>query len=219
MSKPPANDSCAERLVRQPGQTSAWNEAWRGFYEQFAETIIAYARRRGLDADSARDVLQEVMATVIYSQHGKVAGYRPESGAFRAWIWGVIRHRLQEAFRRLGETPLPAPREADGEERTDDGGDGMDPPPDYAEMEERQWELSILDAAMKRAQARVGAQNFAIFISLLKEDAAPEDLARKTGITRNNIDAIKHRCKNMVIIEARHIREEWECLRQLKVKL
>jgi RNA polymerase sigma factor (sigma-70 family) len=218
MNETTANDSCAEGLVRQPGQTSAWNESWRRFYDQFAETITAFARRRGLDANSAQDVLQEVMATVIYSHNGKAAGYRPESGAFQAWIWGVIRHRVPEAFRRLGRTHPPAPLELDGEERNDDGHEGVDQPPGYAEIEERQWELSILDAAMERARARVGAQSFAIFTALLKEDACPEELAQKTGLTRKNIDATKHRCKNMVISEVRHIREEWECLRQPKVK-
>jgi len=204
----------AEKLVHVKGHTKTWNENWRQLYDEFRDVVIAYSRRRGLDENSADDVLQEVMSTVIASQHGMVKGYDPGKGNFKAWLWGVINHRVREVRRRASKTPpLPQPKKED-EEPQDDGRYGAVEPPDYARLEEETWQHAILDAAVKRAEARVGQEQFAIFLALLKEEASPMELAERTGRTRNNIDAIKHQCKEMVITEATRILREWELLRQ-----
>lgn len=220
MSEGMAPEVNAEALAYKTGHTKTWNETWRQLYDQFGGAIMAYARRRGLDESSAQDVLQEVMATVIRSQNGEAKGYDQKGGVFQAWLWGVIRHRLLEAFRRAHKTPPFEPEQnADGEEAGNRGQLGAVLPPDYTEKEEEEWQRAILDAAMESVRARVGPQTFAIFTALLNETASHDELAKETGNTRNNIDAIKHRCKNMVIKEARKIRGEWELLRQPGIAL
>jgi RNA polymerase sigma factor (sigma-70 family) len=220
MSEAGFKELAADGLAYKPGHTKTWNEAWRELYEQLGDTIIAYGRRRGLDEKLAEDVLQEVMATIIRSQHGRAKGYDQSGGAFQAWLWGVIRHRVLEAFRRAGKTPLyTLSQNDDSEDLDEDGRHGCELPPDYSEKEEQEWQRAILDAAMERVRARVDAATFAVFVASLKEEASPDELAMHAGMTRNNVDAIKHRCKKMLIEEAQKIRAEWELLRKPKIKL
>src|SRR4051795_13351137 len=86
----------------QPGETTAWNAAWCSIYEHFADAILVYAKRRGLDDHSAEDVLQEVMTTLIRCQHGQEAQRDKSAVSFQSWLWGVIRNRVSMMRRQSG---------------------------------------------------------------------------------------------------------------------
>jgi RNA polymerase sigma factor (sigma-70 family) len=200
-----------------PGQTASWNNSWSRFYEHFQGVILAYARKQGLNEHSARDVVQEVMVTLIRAQRGQAAGYDPRKGNYRSWLWGVIHHRM-DSVRRLDRKQDPRdPQPVQDVE--DAGGTGRmpvvsDPERAADELEARNWERAILEAAMEQVRASAPVEKFAIFTALLQEESSPEELAREHGLSRNNIDAIKHRYKNKVIEQARVTRAEWEQLRE-----
>jgi RNA polymerase sigma-70 factor (ECF subfamily) len=65
--------------------------------------IYRWCRRAKLQPEDAADVVQEVLAAVAKS----VGAYQPleSGGGFRAWLWGITRHRLLDFFRRLRDTP------------------------------------------------------------------------------------------------------------------
>jgi hypothetical protein len=49
---------------------------------------------------------------------------------------------------------------------------------------------------------------------LLQEKAKPAELATRTGRTRNNIDAINHQCKKLVIEEGNKLLNAWKKLEE-----
>jgi RNA polymerase sigma factor (sigma-70 family) len=205
-------------LTRVPGRTAAWNHSWSRLYERFGGVILAYARKRGLDDDSAKDVLQEVMVALMRGQQEQAAGYDPKKGTYQQWLWGVIRNRVRSEFRKRVKLEPVDPQS--GCEGDDGGGVGnlpavSEPAPVCEEMDDEGWEQAILEAALKRVHGSAPAEKFAIFTALLQEDSSPEELAKHYGITRNNVDAIKHRYKNKVIEEAQAIRAEWVQLRKI----
>lgn len=196
-----------------PGATTNWNNNWREIYEQFGPAILAYARRGGMNAHSAEDVLQEVMTTVIRCQHQPAAGYNPRLGSFQAWLWGVIRNRVR-SVRRQDQKQVPAP------DATAPGYDFRklqlpNEPPVCDELErteEGHWQQALLAAAMRRMQQRVTTRNFTIYQALLQEKSNTRELALHYKLEPNAIYAIKHRCEEILLSEARALLQAWERL-------
>lgn len=220
MSELDANNPPLEPAPYTPGATTIWNNSWRHIYDHFANAILAYARRRGLNDHSAEDVLQEVMTTLIRCQYGQAAGYDRNAGSFQAWLWVVIRNRVHEIRRKGGkEIPLSPIRATDGETGTGDGlPEVPQPPPDFEQREDDEWQHALLAAALRKTQQRVEPDNFAIYTALLEEKATPAELSQTFGKELNAIYAVKHRCDKILVDEARLIREAWEQLHQKPIR-
>jgi RNA polymerase sigma-70 factor (ECF subfamily) len=66
--------------------------AWREFVELYAPLVYGYARKQGLQDADAADLSQEVLGAVAGSV-GRLE-YDPCRGAFRNWLFTVVRRRL-----------------------------------------------------------------------------------------------------------------------------
>jgi DNA-directed RNA polymerase specialized sigma24 family protein len=149
------------------------------------------------------------MITLLRSQHGQTAGYDSRQGSFESWLWGVVRNRVKAERRRNTKEILIAPVQ-----ETRDGDPvhappvPSEPPSDFGKAESEQERQAVRVAALQRVRQRVKPETFAIYADLLEESETPEALARKHGKTVNNIYAIKHRCEELLLKEARSIRNE-----------
>jgi len=212
--RPCKDHTAVEPPLYIPGRTTAWDNRWRDLFDHFGQAIMAYARGCGLNEHSAEDALQEVMTTLIRCQHGQEPGWNPKAGSFQAWLWGVIRNRVRSVRRQDAKEP-PAPalstRDANGqkEAKLDDL---AQPPENFEALDEERWQRALLAAALRSVQARVTAENFAIYIALLRERATPEELSRTYGKQPNAIYAVKHRCEKILALEAKQLRAAWEQL-------
>jgi RNA polymerase sigma-70 factor (ECF subfamily) len=71
----------------------ARNEAaWREFVDLYGPLVYNYARKQGLQDADAADLSQDVLLTVATAV-GRLE-YDPRRGAFRNWLFTVIRHKL-----------------------------------------------------------------------------------------------------------------------------
>lgn len=72
-------------------------DAFSTLYDRLAPRALALARVI-LNADPSRsqDAVQEGLLSVWRSRHG----YRPEAGDVHAWVFGIVRHRAIDAYRR-----------------------------------------------------------------------------------------------------------------------
>jgi len=84
---PPTRASLLVRL-RDPRDECAWKE----FIDLYAPLIYGYLRKQGLQDADAADLSQEVLTAVA----GAVGGleYDPQRGAFRNWLFTVVRRKL-----------------------------------------------------------------------------------------------------------------------------
>jgi RNA polymerase sigma-70 factor (ECF subfamily) len=89
---PPTRVSLLLRL-RDPHDGVAWDE----FVDLYAPLVYAYARKQGLQDADAADVSQEVLVAVAGAV-GRLE-YDPSRGAFRNWLFTVVRRKLL-AWRR-----------------------------------------------------------------------------------------------------------------------
>ncbi len=82
------------------------------FYDRFERDVLAFFMRATGRAELAADLAAEVFAEALAS----VGSYRPELGNASAWLFGIARHELSDAWRRgqvedrarkqLGMSPL-----------------------------------------------------------------------------------------------------------------
>ncbi|MBU0637971.1 MAG: sigma-70 family RNA polymerase sigma factor [Planctomycetes bacterium] len=97
--------------------------AWREFHDRYGELINRFARRRGLQAADADDVVQDVLLALSQAMPG--FQYDPSKGKFRAYLKTVtLRVILKRRRQKHGEVDLgdieqavhAAAADTDGEE-------------------------------------------------------------------------------------------------------
>src|SRR5580658_1125553 len=109
----------ASLLVRIQDPRDA--DAWRQFFDLYAQVVYGFARRRGLQDADAADLMQDVLRSVS-SAIGRL-NYDPAKGTFRGWLYSVTRNKIYNfldkerhhthgsgdsgAHRRLDELPAP----------------------------------------------------------------------------------------------------------------
>jgi RNA polymerase sigma-70 factor, ECF subfamily len=75
------------------------NEAWNRLVEVWNPIIYRWCRKRGLQADDAEDVTQEVLLQVCQ----KVREFKHES--FTGWISTITKHKVDDRFRNAAQRP------------------------------------------------------------------------------------------------------------------
>src|SRR5258708_481729 len=105
---PPTRASLLVRL-----RDSRDEAAWRQFVELYAPLVYGYARKQGLQDADAADLSQEVLGSVA----GAVGqlDYDPAKGAFRNWLFTVVRRKLSTWRRGRRNDPTGRP-DASGSE-------------------------------------------------------------------------------------------------------
>jgi RNA polymerase sigma factor (sigma-70 family) len=84
---PPTRASLLLRL-RDPRNESAWTE----FVDLYAPLVYGFARKQGLQDADAADLSQDVLSAVAGAV-GRLE-YDPARGAFRNWLFTVVRRKL-----------------------------------------------------------------------------------------------------------------------------
>ncbi|HJT78164.1 MAG TPA: sigma-70 family RNA polymerase sigma factor [Gemmataceae bacterium] len=92
---PPTRASLLVRL-RDPRDEAAW----RQFVDLYTPLVYRYARKQGLQDADAADLTQEVLGAVA-GAIGRL-DYDPARGAFRNWLFTVVRHKLSNWRRAQG---------------------------------------------------------------------------------------------------------------------
>src|SRR5713226_3788750 len=92
---PPTRTTLLVRL-RDLGDEAAWKE----FIALYGPLVYGYARKQGLQDADAADLSQEVLGAVAGAV-GRLE-YDPSRGAFRNWLFTVVRRKLSDWRAALG---------------------------------------------------------------------------------------------------------------------
>lgn len=76
--------------------TAEQPEAFGVFYDRFERQVLAFFYRATGRADVAADLTAEVFAAALQSSFR----YSPKLGSARAWLFGIARHQLADAWQR-----------------------------------------------------------------------------------------------------------------------
>lgn len=84
--------------ARRGDATESARGALASLCEAYWYPIYAYVRRRGYDAEDARDLTQGFLMRLL--EKGFFPGARPEHGKFRSYLLGALKHFLANQWDR-----------------------------------------------------------------------------------------------------------------------
>ena len=167
---PPTRASLLVRL-RDPRDESAWRE----FIDLYAPLIYGYLRKQGLQDADAADLSQDVL-TAVAGAIGRLE-YDPQRGAFRNWLFTVVRRKLL-TWRR-GEKIRPHGGDATlGENFLE-----QCPTPDQTDSTwETEWERSRFAWACEQVRANVTDTTWQAFWRTAMDGQSSKQVAADLGL-------------------------------------
>jgi len=154
------------------------NQSWEDFHRIYHPLIFGAAISSGLTEEEAQDAAQDTIVAVAKSI--KKFKYDPEQCTFKTWLHSITKRQVANQFRkRQDKTPLPT----DGEDAAvlndlpDPAGQALD------EKWEREWEETLLKAAIHRVKGRTSPKPFAIYDYHVLQRHSVRETARSLGVT------------------------------------
>jgi len=146
--------------------------------------VYSWCRRRGLQAEDAADVLQDVFRSVS----GSINDFKPApNGSFRGWLWRITCNRLLDFFRRRQRQPS-ALGGSDAQQRWAD----LAEVPDASEAGAGA-SGDLVRRVLAFIQPDFSEASWQAFVRVVMEDQRPEDVARDLGMTPNAVYIAKSR--------------------------
>jgi RNA polymerase sigma-70 factor (ECF subfamily) len=96
-SREAADDAVAARWA------AGDDAALRLAYDQFGTLIFTFCSRALADRGAAADCTQETFLSAWQSREG----YKPERGSLAAWLMGIARYKVLDAYRAAPRVPVP----------------------------------------------------------------------------------------------------------------
>ncbi len=181
-------------------------EGWREFFETYWRLIYSVARRAGLTEAEAQDVVQETLVVVAKQMPG--FRYDPSRGSFKAWLHTVIRGRLSRHWRKARTHPsvTPRPEFPEGEGTPED----VDPSAvsEFEASWQTEWEQNLLDAAVRRVQAKVSPRQYLLFSLAVLKQVPTATIRERYDASLPQVYLAKHRVGRLLKLEIARLKAE-----------
>ena len=183
-------------------------EGWREFYDTYGDLIYRVARASNLTESEAQDVVQDTLVEVAKRMKG--FKYDPAIGSFRAWLLNLVRWRIKDRVRKHKKHEAGrAHTRTDATNRTGLLASVPDPASlDLDESWDREWERSVMEAAIERVKRKIPASQYQIFDLYVRKDWPVSKVAKALAVTENQIYLAKSRVSKAIVEEARHLEEK-----------
>lgn len=168
-------------------------QGWRDFFERYAPAVYRVARRRGLRAADADDIVQQTMMAV--SAHIGDFCYDRDRGKFRQWVRTVAGNKIHDLLRRHQS------REGScGHVRLDAGGPDL---PDKTAGWETEWQVQDMLFCLDRVRDEIAPGRYEAFTRYVLEGHSAQETADSLGMTVNHV----YVTRTMVIQRIRRLME------------
>jgi RNA polymerase sigma-70 factor (ECF subfamily) len=172
MAEIPATRASLLVRLRDPRDGAAWGE----FVDLYAPLLYGYLRKQGLQDADAVDLSQDVLGAVAGAV-GRLE-YDPSRGAFRNWLFTVVRRKLSNWRRAQRNRPDGA---ADRESHRILK---QLPAPEAAEAEwEAEWQRRLFAWACEQVRPDVTETTWQAFWRTAIDDQPGKQVAADLGLT------------------------------------
>ena len=158
--------------------------SWSEFRDRYAPVIVGFARKAGLSADDASDVLQDVL--LAFFRVSPNFEYDPQKGRFRGYLKRATLNVIRRRWRHGPSIHL----------EVDPADDGTN---DEESHWEQEWDARIMQRALDEARSHVDARTFEAFELYAERGVPAEEVAERLGISVNSV----HQAKSRVVRAAR----------------
>ncbi len=169
--------------------------------EVYWQPVYFFVRRRGHDADAARDLTQEFFCRLL--EKGGLADASPERGRFRTYLLGAVKFFLSDEADRAhaqkrggGRAPLSldfarAESQYAIEPKTSEPADAL---------LNRMWARELVDRALARLERQLADEGRATIFAVLRLSLAPNqpsyaEIAKALGISEADVTNHLHRAR------------------------
>jgi RNA polymerase sigma-70 factor (ECF subfamily) len=157
-------------------------EAWRRLVALYGPLVYGWCRRRGLDAEAAADVGQEVFLAVFRGLDG-FRRQRP-GDSFRGWLHGIAAHKVADYGRRQAKAPDAAGGSAAQRQLAEVLADeGTTSASGTAPSET----AALLHRALALVRGEFEERTWQAFWRVTVEGQAPAEVARALGLSVNAV--------------------------------
>ena len=208
MSDQPANESLLPTRQSLLSRLRDWEDqaGWAEFFETYWRLIYGVARRAGLSDAEAQDVVQDTLVVVAKQMPG--FRYDPARGSFKAWLHTVIRSRLSRHWRKARARPAVATGGGIGLEAGTEPEADLAAPPEFEAEWQREWEHNLLEAALRRVQAKVSSRQFLLFSLAVLREVPVATIRRQFDASLAQVYLAKHRVGKLLRAEVARMRKE-----------
>lgn len=182
------SESLLIRAANKKDQSS-----WREFYGLYAPLIRRHARRCGLSANDADDVVQECM--FAFTKALPRIRYDRSKGRFRSYVKRMVHNRISNRLRRRRPRLLRS-------------GALADVPANSGEIQaewDREWQQAHLEYCLKRVSTRFAPEKLGAFRAYALEGQDITSVCKRYKLTPNQVYLAKSRI-------VRRLRNELESL-------
>jgi RNA polymerase sigma factor (sigma-70 family) len=181
------------RRVKNESEETKWQLAWEDFYSIYRPLVIGVARRAGLNAEEAEDVLQDVMGEL----RRRIQGFEPDRkrGPFKAWLLNLVRWRIKDQIRK---------RPVRAEVNTASAPDALhlvaqEPTSDCSEEEwDRAYHQRLLEQALEKVRNKADETQFQIFRICTSQKIKAQKVAETFGVSVVQVYLAKHRVSKLI---------------------
>ena len=165
--------------------------AWREFFAWYGPPIFHVARRRGLAAHDAEDIVQQVMISV--AGHIERFDYNADRGQFRQWVRTIAENKIRDHLRRSGGDALLTPAVEDTPAET------------IEESWEAEWRLQDTLWCLDELAADIAPRRLEAFRLYVLEGASAEEVAAQLQISIGNVYVIRTQVLNRIRAKLRDL--------------
>lgn len=162
--------------VRDPANAEGWSE----FVSLYEPLLLSYVRHRGMAEHDARDVVQEVFATLVRSLPNFQLDH--SRGRFRTWLWRVMHNAMVDWSRRRH---CRTAAEDEARKETPLAVDPEEP------EEEAEWLAAhrrrILQYVLEQIRGKSNATTWKCFDLHILQGRSSADVAAELGQTSNSV--------------------------------
>lgn len=135
---------------------------WHEFLDLYGRLIFHLARQSGLDPQESEDVVQETLIATAKAMPG--FRYDPAVGSFKGWLFQLTRWKILDRFRQRQREQRTMGRHGANRAGTHTT-EGLSDPDNgqLRQLWEREWQQSLLDAALQRLRSRINPRHYQIF--------------------------------------------------------
>lgn len=173
---------------------SGSDEAWTSLVDFYSPLIYRWARRQGFQPEDAAELLQETFSLV---SHRIDSFHRRRRGAFRKWIWTIVRFKAMALQRGTQRWPmldvdidgyLTSLADIPEQSSHDEVDDGQEEPFGGDLLPE-----PIL-SALEKVQDRVQSHTWQAFWLTTIQDRSPAEVAETLSISVASVHQSRSRC-------------------------
>ena len=157
--------------------------SWDEFYLKYAPIVKALAKFKGLDANAADDVCQQVM--LQFFKQSKTFKFDPNIAKFRTYFGRIVNAKITNYYRKRGEVSSDEPEEipVDSEE---------------GNLFMNEWRKTVLKEAEQELKQRVAPETFQAYELYAIQNRPVKKVAEYLDCSENQVYQAKKRCFAMM---------------------